>query len=149
MYFFLSCDKQRKGRIFWNRVLPLHLCTATSPENPLGYYSLMGLNYWSAQIPIAHILSSFFQWRKQFGPGFMVFFSPVVKRGKMKVTCWNSYLFLCHGSNTAFLALRCPGFLMSGSPLIVELPSDSQVGWHSMKHLSARTDPRSLCHRTQ
>lgn len=42
VFFFLCCDKQRKGRIFCNRVLLLHLCTAISPENPLGCYSLLG-----------------------------------------------------------------------------------------------------------
>lgn len=149
MYFFLSCDKQRKENIFCNRVLPLHLCTAISPENPLGCYSIMGLNYWSAQILIAHILSFFFQWRRHFGPGFMVCFSPVVKRGKTKVISWSSYLVLCHVNNTAFLACQCPGSLMSGFPMIVELPWGSQMGFHSMKHLSTRADPCSLCHRTQ
>lgn len=94
-----------------------------SPEDPLG-------GYWSAQIPIALILSPFFQWGGQFGPGSMVYFSPLVKRGKMKVTCWNSSLVLCHVSNTGFLSLPCPASLMSGFPMIVELPCDSLVGWH-------------------
>lgn len=64
--FFLSCDKQRKGRFFCSEVLSFYLWSMISPENPLGSCDLMDLN-WSAQSPLIHILCPILQKKKKEG----------------------------------------------------------------------------------